>query len=77
MSFRHGGERFVRKLNKEKSLRHGWGGNDKRRKEKLREKRALEEEKENHPYTSRKFKGDKGRDLTPEDRELFKKMKSV
>lgn len=75
VSFRHGGERGSGGSFGKEPLSHGWGGNGNRRAEALRKKKALAEEKRNHPYASRKFRGDKRRDLTPEEEKLLEEMK--
>lgn len=44
---------------KERPLRHGWGGDQKRRKQEIRRKREDERERKNHPYREQKWDGDK------------------
>lgn len=75
VGFRHGRERGSGRSSGREPLRHGWGGSKKNRREARRRQEALEVEKEKHPYTSRKFRGDESRDLTPEDRELLRQMR--
>ncbi len=57
----------------EKSLRHGWGGDKKKRAKALRRKKRDRRERKTHPYRESKF-GQGSEGLTDLDQELLEEM---